>query len=302
MKKRTKPEWLKAPIPCGERLFKLKRQLEMRGLSTICQSARCPNMAECWQNGHATFLIMGDRCTRNCGFCAVGHKPPLPLDPGEKRQVGEMVELLRLKYAVITSVTRDDLPDRGSSHFAEMIKYLKKSCPALKIEVLIPDFDGRPELLDRMIDAGPDVLGHNIETIARLYPHVNRPSAFFDRSLALLRYISERGVISKTGLMVGLGETELDLEELFPQLAAAGVKLLTIGQYLQPISGKVEVNRYYHPDEFEQLKQMALSSGIQGVVAGPFVRSSYHAETLYETAARQFRQKSSRQEGHACAI
>lgn len=302
MKKRTKPEWLKAPIPCGDRVFKLKRQLELRGLSTICQSARCPNMAECWRNGHATFLIMGDRCTRNCGFCAVTHKPPLPLNPDEPRQVAEMVELLNLKYAVITSVTRDDLPDRGSGHFAEMIESLKKTYPKLKIEVLIPDFDGRHDFLDRIIEAGPDVLGHNVETIARLYPQVNRPPTHFDRSLSLLRYVSKRGAISKTGFMVGLGETREDLRELFPLLADAGVKLLTIGQYLQPVSGKVEVKRYVHPDEFVEMEQMALAAGIKGVIAGPFVRSSYHAETLYETVRKEIETNPVGLEGHPCAI
>lgn len=300
MKKRAKPEWLKAPIPCGEQLFKLKRQLEQRKLSTICQSARCPNMGECWQSGHATFLIMGERCTRNCGFCAVRHDRPLALDPAETLQVAEMVKLLQLKYAVITSVTRDDLPDRGSGHFAGMIRHLKSVYPALRVEVLIPDFDGRPELLDQVLRARPDVLGHNIETIARLYPQVNRPRQNFERSLSLLRYISERGAISKTGLMVGLGETETDLRELFDSLAQTGVRLLTIGQYLQPVPGKAEVRRYYTPDEFVKLREMALSAGIGGVVAGPFVRSSYHAEELYLQATAT--PQSGRQEGYPCAM
>lgn len=298
MMKRAKPEWLKTPLPCGEQLFKLKRQLEQRGLSTICQSARCPNMSECWPNGHATFLIMGDRCTRNCGFCSVNHAPPLALDSNEANQVSEMVSLLNLKYAVITSVTRDDLPDRGSRHFADMISKLKSTFPALKIEVLIPDFDGRHDFINRIIDAGPDVLGHNVETVARLYPQVNRPAENFDRSMSLLEHVSRRGAISKTGLMVGLGESQNELSRLFDRLADIGVRLMTIGQYLQPVSEKVPVSRYLHPDEFVSLRQMALDAGISGVVAGPFVRSSYHAEELYQEATSG----SPHQEGYQCVI
>lgn len=302
MKTRAKPDWLKAPIPCGEELFKLKRQLEERGLSTICQSARCPNMGECWQNGHATFLIMGDSCTRNCGFCAVRHAPPQALDPKEAAQVAEMVDLLKLSYAVITSVTRDDLPDKGSAHFADMITFLREKYPSLKIEVLIPDFDGQPALLDRVIMAAPHVLGHNIETIDRLYPQVNRPAANFQRSMSVLRHVSQQGMISKTGIMVGLGEEEADLISLFHQLAEAGVRLLTIGQYLQPVHGKVPVVRYYHPDEFKHLEELAVHAGITGVVAGPFVRSSYHADRLYQTAIGLDNHVSTSKEGYPCAI
>jgi len=302
MMKHAKPEWLKTPIPSGEKLFRLKRQLENRALSTICQSARCPNMGECWQNGHATFLIMGDRCTRNCGFCSVNHSSPLALDPDEASRVSEMVDILKLKYAVITSVTRDDLPDRGSQYFADIITRLKSTYPFLKIEVLIPDFDGKHELIDKIVAAKPEVLGHNIETIARLYPHVNRPLANFERSLSLLRYVAAQGAIAKTGLMVGLGETEAELSRLFSQLADTGVKLLTIGQYLQPVSGKTEVSRYYHPEEFSHLERMALNAGIRGVVAGPFIRSSYRAEGLYHKVSSLSDKKTPHQEGYSCAI
>jgi lipoic acid synthetase len=261
-------------------------------------------MGECWQNGHATFLIMGDRCTRNCGFCAVNHDTPTNLDADEANQVAEMVRLLKLSYAVITSVTRDDLPDRGSRHFAAMISHLKTQFPALKVEVLIPDFDGRPDLLDAIIEAGPQVLGHNIETVSRLYPRVNRPQANYERSLSVLRYVAQKGAISKTGLMVGLGEELAEIQDLFHQLAAAGVRLLTIGQYLQPLPGKTPVDRYYPPDEFVRLEEMAVSAGIPGVVAGPFVRSSYHADQLYQTAigSRTDAPTSKEKEGYPCAI
>ena len=258
-------------------------------------------MGECWQNGHATFLIMGDRCTRNCGFCSVQHAAPQPLDPSEAGQVSEMVALLKLKYAVITSVTRDDLPDKGSGHFADLVRQLKNSFPDLHVEVLIPDFDGNHDFLDKVLESSPDVLGHNVETIARLYPFVNRPPANYERSLSVLDHAVQRGAISKTGLMVGLGETDDELWALFDRLAHIGVSLLTIGQYLQPVSGKVAVQRYVHPDDFARLQEKAEAAGIRGVVAGPFVRSSYHAEALYQKAAAHSRRTTHAPEGIPCA-
>ena len=282
IKRKPKPRWLKAAIPAGENYFKIKKNLESRNLSTICQQARCPNISQCWNNYHATFLIMGDRCSRNCSFCSVKTGKPPPLLPEEGDRVLEMVDIMKAKYVVITSVTRDDLEDGGSSHFAGVITTLKTRRPEIKIEVLIPDFKGNTLHLDTVLNAKPDVLNHNLETVRELYPHVNRQSENYRVSLAVLRYGHEKGFITKSGIMVGLGETKEAVEELFGDLRKSGVDLLTIGQYLQPTKENVPVEKFYTPGEFEELKEMALSLGFKGVVSGPFVRSSYNALRLYE--------------------
>lgn len=281
-KRQPKPKWLKAQIPAGEDYFRIKKSLEKRNLSTICQQARCPNISECWNNYHATFLIMGDTCSRDCKFCSVKLGKPKPLLAEEPERVLEMVDILKAKYVVITSVTRDDLEDGGSSHFAGVITYLKTHRPGVKIEVLIPDFKGNTHHLDSVLAAKPDVLNHNLETMKRLYPHVNRKTENYHISLKVLRYSHERGFITKSGIMVGLGETLKEIKELFLDLRESGVKLLTIGQYLQPIKENVPVEKYYTPAEFEQLKEIALSHGFTAVESAPFARSSYKAHRLYE--------------------
>ena len=281
-----KPEWLKARLPGGDAFFALKSRLAKGGLHTICQSARCPNAHECWNSSQATFLIMGAVCSRDCRFCAVASGVPAPLDSEEGRKLCEMTEWMNLGYAVVTSVTRDDLADKGSGHFAMVVRELKRGRPQMKVEALVPDFSGRPELLDRVLDAGPDVLAHNVETVAALYPRVNRrPGAFAD-SLRILEHGKERGWITKTGIMVGLGESHAELQELFRVLRRRGVEALTIGQYLQPERRSLPVRRYYTPEEFAELKEAALGEGFIGVESGPFVRSSYHAEQLFQTVNR----------------
>ncbi len=281
-KRHPKPQWLKAQIPAGEDYFRIKKSLEKRNLSTICQQARCPNISECWNNYHATFLIMGDICSRHCAFCSVNHGKPRPLLPGEPERVLEMVDIMKAKYVVITSVTRDDLEDGGSSHFARVIAHLKTRRPEVKIEVLIPDFQGSTQHLDIVLNAGPDVLNHNLETVKRLYPYANRKAGNYQISLKVLRYSHERGFITKSGIMVGLGETIEEIKELFRDLRESGVKLLTIGQYLQPIKENVPVEKYYPPEAFEQLKEIALSHGFTAVESAPFARSSYQAHRMYE--------------------
>ncbi len=283
---RRKPEWLKTRLPGGNAYFALKSKLEKRGLHTICQSARCPNAHECWNSDQATFLVMGDVCSRDCRFCAVAGGTPLPLDADEGRKLVEMVALMGLRYAVITSVSRDDLPDKGSGHFAGIIRELKLGRPQMQVEVLVPDFDGRDDLLDPVLDAGPAVLAHNVETVPALYARVNRRPAAFAASLRVLEHGKERGWITKTGLMVGLGESRGEVRELFRELRRRGTDLLTIGQYLQPNGRSLPVHRYYTPAEFAALKDEALGHGFLGVESGPFVRSSYHAEQLFIQVSR----------------
>jgi lipoic acid synthetase len=286
--RKRKPEWLKTRIPGGDAYFALKNRLGERGLQTICQNARCPNIHECWNGNQATFLIMGSLCTRDCGFCAVASGKPLPLDLDEGRKLAEMADLMKLRYAVITSVTRDDLPDKGSGHFASVLGAMRRQRPRMRIEVLVPDFSGLPECLDRVLDAGPDVLAHNVETVPALYPRVNRRPDAYGHSLRILEHGKRRGWITKTGLMVGLGETAAEVQELFRDLRRGdhGVDALTIGQYLQPSSRNLPVSRYYSPAEFAALKESALGHGFVGVESGPFVRSSYHADQLYHAVSR----------------
>jgi lipoyl synthase len=283
-KRTPKPRWLKAQIPSGEEFFKIKHQMESRGLATICQQAKCPNINECWNNYHATFLIMGDTCTRDCKFCSVKHGKPQQLMEEEAQRVLEMVEILKAQYVVITSVTRDDLKDSGSNHFAGVISHLKEKKSEVKVEVLIPDFSGKTELIDIVLAAEPHVLNHNLETVKRLYTHVNRREKNYHVSLSVLNHSHQRGFITKSGIMVGLGESLDELKQLFQDLRDNGVMLLTIGQYLQPTKDHVLVEKYYTPEEFVELKEIALGFGFSAVESGAFVRSSYQANRMYEKA------------------
>lgn len=285
--RKAKPKWLKANIPAGESYFKIKKELERKNLGTICRSARCPNISECWNNRHATFLILGDTCSRACSFCSVKKGIPRPLDPAEADRILEMIEIMGAEYVVITSVTRDDLEDGGSGHFAAVIRKIKSSRQNLKIEVLIPDFKGNQEHLNRVFAAGADVLNHNVETVKGLYEKVNRKAQSYYVSLRVLKAAKEKGLLTKSGIMAGLGETKAELAELFLHLRENGVDLLTIGQYLQPTAKNLPVAKFYSPGEFEELKTLALSYGFAAVEAGPFVRSSYNAGRMYRRGLQQ---------------
>lgn len=274
---KQKPHWLKVKLP-GKGFFPTVRNLvNGYGLHTVCESALCPNIAECWGAGTATFMILGDVCTRSCRFCAVKTGKPLPLDPLEPFKVAWSIRMLNIKFCVITSVDRDDLPDGGANHWKETILAIKRVNPNTKIETLIPDFKGKTELLDIIISAYPDVISHNIETVARLTKLV-RVQAKYERSLFVLEYLKKNNVLTKSGLMVGLGETPQEIYETMKDLRSVGVDILTIGQYLQPTKQHLPVARYVPPEEFEEYKQFALSIGFKWVESGPLVRSSYHAE------------------------
>ena len=278
-----KPPWLKRRLPTGRNYEHVRRLLEKSCLHTVCQEAKCPNLWECFSKETATFLIMGPRCTRNCRFCAVEHGPMSPLDPGEPERVAEAVKALDLEYVVVTSVTRDDLHDGGAGHFAATIHSIRKSSPGIRIEVLIPDFMGSPKALELVMDAGPDVLNHNLETVKRLYPTV-RPEAVYERSLKLLKNARESAppdLPIKSGLMLGLGETRAELIQAFQDLLRHGCSLLTLGQYLQPSKSHLDVSRFVPPDEFDSLREAALDMGFHDVASGPFVRSSYQAKELF---------------------
>jgi lipoic acid synthetase len=278
-----KPTWLKVRLPSHQNFFQVRDILKKHQLHTICQSAKCPNIAECWEQKTATFLILGDICTRRCAFCAVKKGIPAPSSLKEPFQVAEAVTALGLHYAVITSVTRDDLADSGASFFAETIRSIKMRSPETKVEVLIPDFKGEEEGVDTVVQAQPDVVNHNLETPEAIYPEIDRPLENYQRSLKVLRRAKEKGGITKSGLMVGLGEKEEEIFQTLSDLRQVSCDLLTIGQYLQPTSASVPVRRYYTPQEFEQLKIISLDFGFKDVVAGPLVRSSFHASQLYQS-------------------
>ncbi len=247
----------------------------------------CPNISECWSRGTATFLILGDICTRDCGFCAVRKGTPLPPSEDEPSQIAETVFALGLRYAVVTSVTRDDLPDGGAFHFVSTITAIKEKTPGVKIEVLIPDFNGDEGALEAVIQAAPDILNHNLETTERMYPRINRPQANYRRSLEVLQKAREMGAFTKSGLMVGLGEEESEIIQSFSDLREAGCGLLTIGQYLQPSKTHAPVAKYYTPDEFKRLKRIAVGFGFREVESGPLVRSSYRAHKMYDSLHEQ---------------
>ena len=273
-----KPEWLKVRAPGSENYLRLRGIMRELKLNTVCEDAHCPNIGECWHHGTATFMILGDICTRACTYCAVAHGKPATLDIDEPRRVGEAVEKMGLKYAVITSVDRDDLADGGAGIYADTIRDIKRRLPDCRVEVLIPDFKGEAAALRTVLDARPDVLNHNTETVPRLYRAV-RSGGKYSRLLELLdrsrSYAPD--IPTKTGMMMGLGEERDEVIQVFKDLRQVGVSILTLGQYLRPSANHAVMTRYYHPDEFRELKRIAMGLGFVHVEAGPLVRSSYHA-------------------------
>lgn len=279
--KTGKPAWLKKSLPKGGDYQRVRNLLSKAGLHTVCKEANCPNMFECFSKDTATFMILGSECTRNCRFCNITQGVPSPVDPGEPLRVAKAALDLNLKYIVVTSVTRDDLDDGGASHFAATLRAIRSMAAHAKIEVLIPDFKGDRGALRTVLSAKPDVLNHNIETVASLYPRV-RPEAIYERSLSLLQAVKsiDPAMPVKSGIMVGLGETPAELEQTLRDLLSHGCDILTLGQYLQPTPNHLRVEKYYSPQEFEALEKLARSMGFRKIAAGPFVRSSYQAHEL----------------------
>jgi lipoic acid synthetase len=281
--KLPKPEWLKIRLNMGEDFLEVRRLMNDLSLHTVCQEARCPNIYECWSNRTATFMIAGDVCTRRCGFCAVSKGEPKPLDAGEPVHVAEAVRKLNLRHAVITGVNRDDKSDGGAAHWAATIRTVRELNPDCKVEVLIPDFEGNDDALDIVLDAQPDVLNHNTETVPRLYSRVRPYARYREWTMKLLARAAERrdreqrGMLTKSGIMVGLGETTEEIIETMRDLRAADCDVLTVGQYLQPAERRLPVEKYYTPAEFAEFKRLGLEMGFRYVESGPLVRSSYHA-------------------------
>lgn len=274
---RRKPEWLKVQLPRGFKTKQVIGLLNDKHLHTICSSGMCPNRAECWGAGTATFMIGGNVCTRNCRFCNVTPGKPEPLDPKEIEEIASSVKALNLKHVVITSVTRDDLPDQGAHHWADTIRTIKRECPGVTMEVLIPDFQGRTDLLDIVIEAAPEIISHNMETVRRLTPEIRRV-AQYDRSLEVLRYLASKGVKTKSGIMLGLGETREEILQTMDDLLAVDCRIMTIGQYLQPSKLHYPVQAYIHPDTFAEYAVIGKNKGFRHIESSPMVRSSYHAE------------------------
>jgi lipoyl synthase len=274
---RRKPDWLKIRLPMTSSFAQVKSIIREHNLHTICTSGDCPNMGECWDAGTATFMILGDVCTRACKFCAVKTGKPLPIDLDEPEKLAQSVKLLNLKHCVITSVDRDDLEDGGSSIWAECIKKVKQINAGITIEVLIPDFQGNMEHVQKIIDAQPDIISHNLETVRRLTPAV-RSKAKYETSLNLISFISKSGIRAKSGIMLGIGETQLEIIETMKDLRSVGCQVMTIGQYLQPSLKNLEVIEYIKPEVFSEYKKIGLELGFRFVESGPLVRSSYHAE------------------------
>ncbi len=272
-----KPEWLKMKIQSNLQFGQVSKIVKDHGLHTICVSGRCPNISECWNKGTATFMILGEICTRACRFCNTITGIPNPLDPKEPEKLAESIRLMKLKHAVVTSVDRDDLPDQGAAHWAESILAVKTVNEGITIEVLIPDFKGQTELIDLLIAQKPNIISHNLETVRRLTPSI-RTRAKYDTSLQVLTHIASQNTIAKTGIMLGLGETEAEVLELMDDVLATGCKILTIGQYMQPSKNNIVVSEYIRPEKFEEYKQIGLEKGFKYVESGPFVRSSYCAE------------------------
>lgn len=275
---RRHPEWIKVRAPAGAAVFETKRLVKDLRLHTVCEEAHCPNVGECWSHHTATFMLLGDVCTRNCSFCAVTHGRPTPVDPDEPQRVGAGVARLGLKHVVVTSVDRDDLPDGGAAHFAATARAIKEQVPDCSIEVLVPDFRPDPTAIDIVVDAPIDILNHNTETVPALYKRV-RPGARYERSLELLQRAKQRrpALLTKTGLMLGLGEQRPDVIAVFEDLGGIRCDILTLGQYLRPSAAQLPVERYLTPEEFADLRQEALRFGFRHVESGPLVRSSYHA-------------------------
>ena len=282
-----KPDWLKRRLPTGETFNQVRELIEAGKLHTVCQEAKCPNIWECYSHRTATFLILGERCTRNCRFCSVAAGLPEPLDLDEPGRVAEAVERMGLKYAVVTSVTRDDLPDGGAAHFAATIGEIRRRVPEAEIEVLIPDFQGDRAALETVLRARPDVLNHNIETVPRLYSRV-RPRADYRRSLELLRRAGESAPLipTKSGMMLGLGERPEEIRQTLQDLREVGCRILTLGQYLQPSPTHLPVEAYIPPEDFENWRKAALELGFSEVASAPFVRSSYHAQKSFQALKR----------------
>ena len=275
-----KPKWIRAKAPTGNKVAGIKKILRERKLSSVCEEAACPNLGECFSHGTATFMIMGDICTRRCPFCDVAHGKPLTLDPDEPRQLAEAVAQMKLNYVVVTSVDRDDLRDGGAQHFADCIRQIREQSPATRIEVLVPDFRGREKTALQILSEQPaDVFNHNLETVPRLYRQC-RPGADYSGSLALLKTYKEQrpDVLTKSGIMLGMGETMQEIQAVLEDLRAHGCDMLTLGQYLQPSRDHLPVERFVTPEEFEQLRIDAEAMGFRNVASGPMVRSSYHAD------------------------
>jgi lipoic acid synthetase len=271
------PRWMKMQLPKGESYSKVKNLVMQHQLHTICTSGNCPNIGECWNRGTATFMILGNICTRNCKFCGVPSGKPLPPDPEEPCRIARSVQIMQLKHAVITSVDRDDLPDLGAGIWAETIREIKKLNPETKIEVLIPDFQGKVELIQQVIEVAPEVISHNMETVERLTPQI-RSAAKYRTSLSVLKTIAGSGLVAKSGIMLGLGETETEVLQVMDDLRAVDCKVMTIGQYLAPTLDHIQVKEYITPEQFEKYRTIGLEKGFSFVESSPLVRSSYRAE------------------------
>ena len=282
---RRLPEWIRGQIPTGNGYSKVKALVKDAKLHTVCEEARCPNLGECWSRGTATFMILGDTCTRACSFCAVKTGRPTEFDIDEPRRVAESIATMKLKHAVITSVNRDELTDGGASIFAEVIRQIRFKAPGCRIELLVPDMLGRRESLEMIFEEKPEIFNHNLETVPRLYRGV-RPSAVYGRSLNVLLWAKEAGLTTKSGMMLGLGEEVDEVRDVMRDLRAVDCDILTLGQYLRPTENHHPVIRYVHPSEFAQLKKDGLEMGFKHVEAGPLVRSSYHADVQSESALR----------------
>ena len=280
MEIRRKPDWLKIKLGGGENYPQTKKIVEQHHLHTICSSGKCPNIGECWSKGTATFMILGERCTRSCKFCATKTGKPLPVDVEEPARVAESVRLMNLKHCVITSVDRDDLDDKGAKHWADTITEIRNQNPNTIIEILVPDFDANKEWIDIVLESKPDVYGHNMETVERLSNQV-RSRAKYPVSLEALRYAAEKGFITKSGIMVGLGETKEEVVQVMKDLRTVGCRLFTIGQYLQPTPNNLDIVEYVTPEQFAEYKKIGMELGFDNVEAGPLVRSSYMAEKTF---------------------
>ena len=272
-----KPDWLKIRLPRGEEFSKVNSLVKKYQLHTICTSGNCPNHADCWERGTATLMILGDICTRSCKFCNVSTGKPLPIDPEEPQKVSQTVKALQLKHCVLTSVDRDDLPDGGANHWAETIRQVKLLNPSTTIETLVPDFDGKQELIQFVINAAPEIISHNLETVRRLTPMI-RSRAKYETSLQVLKYIADSGLTAKSGIMLGLGETEDEILQTMDDMLTVNCKVFTLGQYLQPTRQHYHVKEYIQPDKFEEYRKIGLSKGFAFVESAPLVRSSYRAE------------------------
>src|SRR6056297_3657447 len=271
------PSWMKMEWPKGELYSRMRNQVEQNNLHTICTSGKCPNIGECWNRGTATFMILGEICTRSCKFCGVRSGKPKPPDPNEPDRVAETINIMGIRHAVITSVDRDDLNDGGAGIWAKTIMKVRKKNPGITIEALIPDFDGKPDLIDQVVNTQPEVISHNLETVERL-THKIRSKAKYNRSLQVIRHIASAGIVAKSGIMVGLGETEEEIYQTMDDLLEVGCKVFTIGQYLQPTVDHLPVDRFIEPEKFNTFKKKGQEKGFRFVESHPLVRSSYHAD------------------------